>query len=220
MLRLSLLGPSIVALRQQLRLLTIIFTALAVVPLTACSSTGSGSNGAGSNHTAGSVTYNNPGKGQSFALVSESMLVEMGIPGETPRERTLNFYSAPKTSPNVKVCTDDVLRGVVQLFESQGFDKYAQEGSGDPNGQSLDGILQLRDNGAERYMLNSDDAQTHPGTKTTFTTLITLFIQVYGEVQQYQAVEGQVEFKQPVISDRVRSKMRNEDSGLFQGSIR
>ncbi len=166
----------------------------------------------------GSVTYSNAARGNSLSLVSESMLIEMGIPGDTPAERTLAFNSTKRASASVKVCSDEILEGVVQLFDSEGFDQYATVGAADLEDRSSDGVLQVKFNGVERFLLNSDSAETDPNAKVAFANLLNMFAQIYGEVKQYQAVDGQVEFKKAEISPRLRGQATG--SGLLPGSIR
>ncbi|QDV07776.1 hypothetical protein Poly30_33090 [Planctomycetes bacterium Poly30] len=205
--------------------------ALVLFALAASSCSSTGSNGGETNSsgpadsvsgTAGSVTYLNPARGNVLGLVSLSMLKEMGIPGDTPAARALSFQSNTKNSADIKVCDDQIIEGVAQLFESEGFWKYAIDGAVDPADRSLDGVLELKVNGRTSYLVNSDDAETDPEAKKTFTRLLPIYLQVYGEVRQYQAVEGQVEFKQPEISTRLRGQARPQDGGvgLFPGSIR
>ena len=45
---------------------------------------------------------------------------------------------------------------------------------------------------------------------------------IWGEVPQYQAIQGQHEFKQAEISDKLRRQARSQDGGvgLLPGSIR
>ena len=190
------------------------------VALSACASSGSssGSSSRGGNFEPGSVTYANAARGSSLSLISESMLAEMDIPGDTPEERTLNFNSKKRSSAAVKVCSDDILKGVVQLFESEGFDKYATEGVANLEDRTSDGVLQVKFNGVERFLLNSDSTETDPLAKVAFANILSKFAQVYGEVRQYQAVDGEVEFKKPEISQRLRGQ--SQGSGLLPGSIR
>ena len=81
-----------------------------------------------------------------------------------------------------------------------------------------DGVLQVNFNGTERYLLNSDSSETDPKAKVAFANLLNLFAQIYGEVRQYQAVDGQVEFKKAEVSPRLRGQ--SQGSGLLPGSIR
>ena len=184
--------------------------------LCACASSGAaGQEGPGS---PGEVTYTNAARGSSLSLVSESMLIEMGIPGDTAEQRILNFNSEKRSSAAVKVCSDDILEGVVQLFESEGFERYAIDGTADVADSSLDGVLQVTFKGEARYMLNSDSTETDPEAKITFAKLLNMFAQIYGEVRQYQAVEGQIEFKKPEVSTKLRNEARANE--LLPGSIR
>ena len=106
----------------------------------------------------------------------------------------------------------------MQLFDSQGFADYAVDGSADVENRTSDGVLQVNFNGTERYLLNSDSSETDPKAKVAFANLLNLFAQVYGEVRQYQAVDGQVEFKKAEVSPRLRGQ--SQGSGLLPGSIR
>ena len=200
------------------RLMGALALACAAAALSACASSGSSSSKAGGATQPGSITYTNAARGNSLGLVSVSMLAEMGVPGETPAERTLNFSSTSRSSAAVKVCSDEVLKGVVQLFDSEGFEKYATLGTANLEDRSSDGVLQVNFNGVERYLLNSDSSETDPAAKIAFTKYLSQFAQVYGEVRQYQSVEGQVEFKKPEISDRLRRQ--SQSSQLLPGSIR
>lgn len=200
--------------------------ALALLALAAasCSSTGanSGGNRTESPLVYGSVTYTNAGQMRVLGLISASMLEEMGIPGESAAERALAYSSNPENSANIKICTDEFMRGVVKVLGDQGFDKYAIEGAADGTDRSVDGALEIRLNGTVRHVVNSDDTQTDPEAKITFSKLLTLFAQIWGEVPQYQAVQGQHEFKQAEVSDKLRRQARPQDGGigLFPGSIR
>ena len=109
-------GPSPTPARAVLprRLLSTLALLCIGVALSACASSGGskgGSSGGSSDTEPGSVTYSNAARGSSLSLVSESMLIEMGIPGDTPEERTLNFNSTKRSSAAVKVCSDDILKG-------------------------------------------------------------------------------------------------------------
>lgn len=193
-------------------------TALSAVALSSCSSSGTASNSGG--QIAGTVTYMNPARGSMLGLVSQSMLAELGVPGETIGERVLNFSSEPKASASVKVCQDDILGAVIELLDDEGFAKYSVEGAADREDRSQDGFIEVVVNGSARHMVNSDDSQTDPKAKVAFTNLLTMFAQVYGEVRQYQAVDGQVEFKEAEVSDRLKNQSARSDTNLFQGSIR
>lgn len=200
--------------------------ALALLALAAasCSSTGASSDGAQTDAPGaiGSVTYSNPSKGRVLGLISESMLAELGIPGDTAAERALAYSSNPENSANIKICTDEFLKGVVAVLEDQDFDKYAIEGQANTSDRSVDGTLEIQLNGAAKYIVNSDDEQTDPDAKIAFTDLLKIFAVVWGEVPQYQAVEGQHEFKKAEVSDRLRRQSQPQSSGvgLFPGSIR
>ena len=200
------------------------FSALALLcvgaALSACASSGSSSKGSSATNDIepGSVTYSNAARGSSLSLVSESMLIEMGIEGETAAERTLNFNSTKRASAAVKVCSDDILKGVVQLFDSEGFEEYATVGPADLEDRSSDGVLQVKFNGVERYLLNSDSSEADQNAKVAFANLLNMFAQIYGEVKQYQAVDGQVEFKKAEVSPRLRGQ--SQGTGLLPGSIR
>jgi hypothetical protein len=190
---------------------------LVCVALGACSSSG-GSASDPLNQNPGSVTYSNAARGSTLSLVSESMLIEMGVPGETAAERTLAFNSTKRATASVKVCSDEILEGVVQLFDSSGFKQYATVGAVDLEDRTSDGVLQVKFNGVERYLLNSDSTETDPNAKVAFANLLNMFAQIYGEVKQYQAVDGQVEFKKAEVSPRLRGQAQG--SGLLPGSIR
>ncbi len=196
-------------------------TAVSVLALSGCSSSGSSSDRIGQvTGTAGEITYMNPAQGKTLGLVSQSMLTELGVPGDTIDKQVVNFNSNTKTGASIKVCPDDILEAVVELLEGEGFEKYQIEGPANREDLSLDGFLEITVNGESRYIVNSDDSETDPKAKVAFANLLNMFAQVYGEVRQYKAVDGQVEFKQAEISDKLRGQSSNRGSGLTPRSSR
>lgn len=210
--------PSIHRLPRPRRALSVAACGFVLTLFAACSSSGSGADKVGrSTVTSGSVTYSNPARNSVFSLVSESMLIDLGIEGDTPAERTLNFNSQKRSSASVKVCRDDVIAGLEQAFDLEDFGKFAIEGAANLDDRSTDGLIEVQVNGATRYMTNPDDPEILPEHKETFANLIKIFIEVYSQVPQYQAVNGAVEFKKPEVSSRARSEMQN-GAGLQTGN--
>ncbi|MEM8712928.1 MAG: hypothetical protein AAGG01_18405, partial [Planctomycetota bacterium] len=115
---------------------------------------------------------------------------------------------------------DELLEGVVEHLNNRGFSKYAVEGDLESAGTQLDGSLSVTLGGRTMHIVNSDDQQTDPAAKVTFTNLLQDFTIIYSEVPQHQAVDGAVEFKQPEVSDKLRRATRGSGSGLLPGSIR
>lgn len=179
--------------------------ALAAVTSCASSSTTSSVDLGRTTTTAGSVVYN--GGGLSLGLVSETLLVDLGVPGNGPDERKAAFYSEERDNAQVKVAPDDAIAGLADVFRDDGFFEQASEGQWNGTGKSA---LTLTVDGQSHTMVQPEGPDVTPERLTAYIDLAQKFQQVYNAVRGYQNLSGVPTFEEPVLSDRLRAKIDSE----------
>ncbi len=142
--------------------------------------------------------------GQQMSLISESMLEQLGVPGETPDERTMNFYSQERSSATVKVAPNDAVTGFLQYLSESGFDGWAAPGIYE--GPASSSIVVKIDEDV-RSMPQPTGAMADPDQLTQYVEFITMFTNVYNAIEGRQNVEGNVRFHKPVLSEKLRKEV-------------
>ena len=169
--------------------------ACALSLLTACAGTG-GVPAGSSTSTAGKIVFRNYSLGNEMALISSSMLAELGYAGEGYEERRLSYYSkldGDASKPSTKACHDDAMTGLVQALKESGLDQFTVAGPAPQLGNSRTGkgkAFEITVNGETTYV----DQQ---GDLSAFINFMTLYVEVYNAYQGYNSVEGSVQFEQP-----------------------
>ncbi|MEM9378618.1 MAG: hypothetical protein AAGB93_01625 [Planctomycetota bacterium] len=155
-----------------------------------CSS--SGPRAGSTTETAGSVTLRDYSENSALKLISDGMLVEMGIEGATFEERRLNFDSNEQTGMIAKVCENDTIAGLAQAFEESGLAQAASDGPAPETGREKVNSIEIVLNGRTQHLM-SDAAPD----LIAFVDYMKGFIEVYNLYEAHASVEGAVEFKGP-----------------------
>lgn len=145
----------------------------------ACSSTGSSNDGA-----AARVQYRDR-SGQKLTILNDSWLIAHGVAGETPSMRRAAFASEVRQDVTMKVTEDELVAGLVEALESQGFAKYATSPSASaaPKGA----LLEVERDGRTRQFLASEGLPLE--ALRTFSDCRSIFIEVYNQIDFFQAAD-------------------------------
>ncbi len=169
--------------------------ACALSLLTACAGTG-GAPAGSSTSTAGKIVFRNYSLGNQMALISSSMLAELGYAGEGYTERRLNYYSkvdGDPTKASTKACHDDAMTGLLQAMEESGLQQFAVAGPAPQLGSSRNGsgkAFEITVNGETTHVDQQSDL-------SAFINFMSLYVEVYNAYQGYNTVDGSVQFEQP-----------------------
>lgn len=155
-----------------------------------CSS--SGPRAGSSTETSGSVTLRDYTENSALKLISDAMLIEMGIEGDTLEERRLNFDSNEQTGVIAKVCENDTIAGLAQAFEKSGLAANAADGPAPETGNAKDNSIEIVINGRARHLMKSETTDL-----TGFIEFMQGFVEIYNLYDAHASVEGAVEFKGP-----------------------
>lgn len=147
----------------------------------------------------------------ALGLVSESMLENLSVPGDTPAERTLNFYSERRPNAQLKVAPDDAIAGLREFYSAEGFDDWSGPGSWNGDGRSA---ITVTIDGVTHTMSQppGGDATT-PEKMTKYFEFVQLFQEVYNQVLGYQNLSERPTFEKPVLSDDLKDAI-NASLGL------
>lgn len=132
--------------------------------------------------------------GQSMGIVNDAWLQDQGFEGITPNERRTAFYSRPtnESGAGVKVGSDEEVAATLQVFEEYGFSTYSQAGTPPPD---LSQSIEVQRAGSNSYVFGKRGMDLDQGR--AFRDTVTAFVAIYNALDQYQAVEGGIEFSQP-----------------------
>ena len=162
--------------------------------------------------TAGSIVYNSGGL--SLGLISETMLADLGVPGETADERKMNFYSVGRSDAQVKVAPDDAIAGLASYFDDEGFKTWAAEGTWTGTGASA---LTVSLGDEFRTMEQPGGPEADPAVLTQYIEFAQAFQAVYNEIQGFQNLNQRPTFEKPVLSEKLRAEI---DTGMGLGGAR
>lgn len=139
--------------------------------------------------------------GIRFALVSEAMIEQMGIPGETPDERTANFYSTKRAEAGTKVARNDAIAGLAQLYDQNGFAEWSTPGA---HAGGAATYLNVTVDGVTRSMAQPRGANADPKQVKTFNgVFMDATLAIYNNIRGRQNVDGVTKFKKPELSERL-----------------
>ncbi|MEM6674170.1 MAG: hypothetical protein AAF726_15100 [Planctomycetota bacterium] len=177
----------------------LLVSALIAVPLSACASSG-GQEPGNSTGTAGAITLRDYTANSSMTLTSHSELERIGIPGETPADRRLAFYSEERTDASAKVCDDDAIAGLVELFQSEGLDRWYVDGPAPAAGGDRDNAFEVTVDGTTRHVMKGAMGEDWPA----FVECMKGFVGVYNIYEGRSNVDGSVTFEKPTFGDGMR----------------
>jgi len=150
--------------------------ALGLVALTSACSTGSAASSADEGPSSPvRVTYVSFTSGQRLELVNEA---------HTSR---LDQYSEVRNDASRKVQTNDVMAGLVEVLEDNGFEKRAQQGPAPTTTGSMAWALEIEDDSGLRH-IGAVPGLT-PGENQSLLRLAAAFVDTYNATYSLQAVE-------------------------------
>jgi len=141
--------------------------------------------------------------GVQMALISESMLEHLGVPGSSPEERTLNFYSEERQNATAKVAPNDAITGLLQYFNENGFDEWSTSGIYEGSAGATF-VVKVRDE--VRSMPRPEGSMADPDQKEQYNEFAKAFLEVYNFIQGRQNVQGNVRFQKPILSRKLQSE--------------
>jgi hypothetical protein len=153
--------------------------AACLVPLLAGCQSGGDTVGNTTN-TAGSITLRDYTQNTKMTLVSDSMLVRMGIEGDTFEERRTAFYSSELGDNTTKACHNDAIAGLMQAFEDAGITAAAIDGPAPVTGNPRDNSIEITLDGSSRHVMKDSS-----GDVLAFVQCMNSFVEVYNWYQGY-----------------------------------
>lgn len=153
----------------------------------ACSSTEEGSN---------EETFVGPPTEMRWFLYKSGQTISLVNESHTDR---LELYSEVREKAGPKVVSDDVMDGLVEYFEKQGFDEHAKDGPAPATGSpQLTQALEVRADDHVSHMLLGPGSTEEE--RQSFQECSSAFMEVWNLTYQAQAVEnerGKAIFDQP-----------------------
>ncbi len=174
---------------------------LLLATLLGCSTTrSSGSQGDGQvPHVLTLIDHRN---GLRMALISDSWLLDKGMPGTNFVERRASYYSQKMSNENlnVKVIDDASAKGMWEVFQDSGFQSYGKSGAAPgPGGQAL-GVLEMQFKDGAKHMFSYSGMG--PDETKSFLECKKIFLTVYNTVLQLQSVDKMPEFQSPRLGSQ------------------
>lgn len=132
--------------------------------------------------------------GHIMGIVNDAWLQAESYEGETPSERRTAFYSrkTAEAGAGIKVASDAEVAATLEVFEEYRFSSYSQQGSPPSD---LSQSIEVQRPGSHVYVYGKRGMDLDQGQ--AFRDTVTAFVAIFNALDQYQAVEGGVEFSQP-----------------------
>lgn len=177
--------------------------AVALAVLASCA-TGGSHGAANSTNTAGRITFRDYSTGATLSLISDAMLVRNGVEGDTSAARALTFYSDQRNDANAKVCDNDAIAGLVEMFDLTGVGKNMTFGPAPLQAGSDEKSIEVLLGDSATHMFQPLGRDADPDLKVGFVESLTGFMDVYNLYEGRQNLGGNVEFKKPVLKGNLK----------------
>jgi len=130
------------------------------------------------------VTLRDARGGLVLSIVNDSLLVEQGVEGQDAAQRRANYASEVRASATTKVAEDELVAGLIEGLEQQGFARFAREaGAVQPKAS----VIEVESGGDRRVFAGRDGMSAEEAT--AYLTCKTLFVDVYNRIPFYQAAD-------------------------------
>ena len=134
------------------------------------------------------VTLRDARGGPVLSIVNDSLLLEQGVAGADAIQRRATYASEVRASATTKVAEDELVAGLIQGLEQQGFARFSRDGS---EVQPKASILEIESGGRRRVFAGREGMSGEEAT--AYITCKALFVDVYNRIPFYQAAhESQI----------------------------